>query len=164
MLSSIRYAAIDEQPACFSPAIIGMIRSQKPNAVIVTDDLYAGSLLSAETRAFKDYNIYKARSSRSQSSRDEAARLLRRYPQFEDPQARQRLAAETDQELQENARRAFLAGADLLLVMDSRKSRLMTDAILGLVERSDEHARRLDDSVRRLLLLRKTIADGPGVG
>lgn len=164
MLSSIRYENIDPKPACFSSIIIDMIRAQKPNAVIITDDLYAGSLLPKEIRAFKDYNIYKARSSRSQSSRDEAARLLRRYPHFEDSQARQRLHDETNVQLQKNARQAFLAGADVLLVMDSRKSRLMTDAILGLAQSSDEHARRLDESVRRLLLLRKKIAAQPGIG
>ncbi len=71
--------------------------------------------------------------------------------------------APIDDELAENARRGLLNGVDSMRVIDTRKSRVMRDAIENLAMRSPEAETKLDKMVRRLLELHAELAGGPGV-
>ena len=114
MLSSIRYAKLDSQPACFSKRIVDQYRSRFLNGFVMTDDLSARGL------------------------------------------SKSALASE----LTENAKRAFLASVDVILVMDSRRTKHVEAGITAALNESsanpDERARlerQLDASVGRVLSL-----------
>src|ERR1044072_9227127 len=48
------------QPACFSPAVVGLIRERQPDALIVTDDLCRSEEHTAEIQShrYKSYCVF----------------------------------------------------------------------------------------------------------
>jgi beta-glucosidase-like glycosyl hydrolase len=56
-------------------------------------------------------------------------------------------------EIAANAQKAFLAGNDVILSMDSRANRTIADALDALISKNLELQRQLDASVARVLAL-----------
>lgn len=65
MLNSIRYDAFGGEPAVYSPEAVRWIRAELGDVIIMTDDLYASSLLSEEVRAYKEWAIQSHRAGSS---------------------------------------------------------------------------------------------------
>lgn len=158
MINSVRYPAIDDRPACFSPGIISMIRAEKPDTVVVTDDLFGEALLSESARAYKRYLRRKRHADTSEKARHDVEELLADYPALRTADGRRRMAAQIDEELTAIGRQAFEAGADILLILDIRAARLLRDTVERMAMESPANARRLDQSVRRILLMRQKMA------
>lgn len=155
MLNSIRYDAYGGEPACFSKELISAFRSKHPDAVVMTDDLYASSLLpSKELRDFKEYVTFK-NNPRYAKQMD---KLRERYPQFENSAGRSKLWGQIDQALKDNVKKAFMAGADHFLIMDARKSGLIREALQELVHDHPEYQQQLDQSAKRLLQMRQRMS------
>jgi beta-glucosidase-like glycosyl hydrolase len=162
MLSSIRYSAYGGRPAVFSPELVRMLRERMPDAVVMTDDLYAASLLSTEARAYKEWILQRSRARNSSASAAEVLRLERRHPFLTSKERRDEVADRIDDELANNARLAFENGVDLLLIMDARRARVLREAIEDRAMRSPTAKAKLDAAVRRLLKLRAKLSRSPG--
>jgi beta-glucosidase-like glycosyl hydrolase len=160
MLSSVRYTGLDGEPACFSPVVVGELRRHRPDALVMTDDLLAHSLYSPRVRAYLLYHQLRPRAQTLPGPRVQLEDLLRREPWLRDPAERQATETAHRQEVEENARRAFVAGVDLLLVMDNRKAAAVRRALVELIDGHPELGAQLDASVRRVLTMRGIQAAG----
>lgn len=150
MINSIRYPNIDGNPACFSPVIIGLLREKNPGALVITDDIAAGGLLSDKSAAFKSYEVAVTRTEPAYKA--DAARFLAKYPDFGTPAGRSAVRATIHQEIKANAKQAFLAGCDVVLTMDSREAPAVADAIAELIAEKPELKARLDQAANRMML------------
>jgi beta-glucosidase-like glycosyl hydrolase len=146
MMTSIRYPRIDDEPACFSPTIISLAREANPDALIITDDVAAPGLMSNRTGSYINYKHAK-------SSGDAASieRFLRRYPEFDTAAGKQEMEALVFDEIKANAKKAFVAGCDVVLTMDSRAAAGIAQAIAELMVEHPELKPRLDLAAARLL-------------
>lgn len=149
MVNSISYPNVDGQPACFSPKLIGLLREANPGALVITDDIAAGGLLSAKAAAFKSYELAASRP--DAASKAEAQRLAARSPDFASAQGRAAMRATIHEEIKADAKKAFLAGCDVVLTMDNREAPAVADAIAELVKERPELKARLDQAVSRML-------------
>jgi beta-glucosidase-like glycosyl hydrolase len=140
MLGSVIYPNVREEgagaqqeggPACFSKRLVDEYRKTNPNGLVITDDLDAGALHS---QAVRDYRANKT---------------------LKDP-ALDQLAKD---EVRQNAKKAFLAGADVLMVMDQRKKDLVAEGIQLAIDDEKDPAKQqklrdqLDRSSRRVATL-----------
>lgn len=150
MISSVRFPNVDGNPACFSPAIIGLLREKNPGALVITDDIAAGGLLSDKSAAFKNYEVAASRT--DPAFKADAARLLAKYPDFGTPEGRGAVRAAIHQEIKANAKKAFLAGCDVVLTMDSREAPGVAEAIAELMTERPDLKPRLDQAAARLML------------
>lgn len=159
MVNSIRYPNVDGKPACFSAAIIGLMREKNPGALVITDDIAAGGLLSDKSAAFKNYEVAASRAA-DPAHKADAQRLLAKYPDFGTPEGRAAVRATTHQEIKANAKEAFLAGCDVVLTMDSREAPGVAEAIAELIAERPELKPRLDQAAARMMLA--TLKATPG--
>ena len=158
MVNSVSYPNIDGKPACFSEKIIGLLREKNPNALVVTDDVAAGGLLTDKAAAFKMYQV-EARATDAASVAD-VKRLVTKYPDFATPAGKAAMSAQVHAEIRENAKKAFLAGCDVVLTMDSREAPAIAEAITELITQHPELKPRLDAAATRML--QASIAATPG--
>lgn len=159
MINSIRYPNVDGLPACLSPAVIGLLREKNPGALVITDDIAAGGLLTDKSAAFKLYEVAASRRS-DPAFKADAERLLAKYPDFGTPNGRSAVRAVMRQEIKDNTKKAFLAGCDVVLTMDSREAPAVAEAIAELVTERPDLKSKLDQAATRLLLA--TIKATPG--
>ena len=150
MINSIRYPKVDGLPACLSPTVIGLIREKNPGALVITDDIAAGGLLSDKSAAFKNYEVSASRT--DPASVADAQRLLGKYPEFGTSAGRNEVRATIHEELKANTKAAFLAGCDVVLTMDSREAPAVADAIAELIKEKPELKPRLDQAATRMML------------
>lgn len=149
MMNSIRYPNVDNEPACFSPSLIKLARETNPNALIVTDDVAAAGLLSKKAGAFKNYEVVSAQ--RTPEAIDDTDRYLATYPEFGTPEGRAAMRQQVGEEIKQNAKKAFLAGCDVVLTMDTRHSAAVAQAIAELVQEKPELKAKLDVAATRML-------------
>jgi beta-glucosidase-like glycosyl hydrolase len=150
MINSVRYPNVDGNPACFSTTIINLLRDKNPGALVITDDIAAGGLLSDKSAAFKNYEVSASRT--DPASKADAARLLSKYPDFGTSEGRGAVRATIHQEIKANAKKAFLAGCDVVLTMDSREAPGVADAIAELMTERPDMKPRLDQAAARMML------------
>jgi beta-glucosidase-like glycosyl hydrolase len=124
MMSSVRFPNIDNEPACFSKTIIGMLRKNSPEALVITDDIAAPGFLSDPNLPTKNREQYKT-------------------------------------EVRENAKKAFLAGCDVVLTMDSSVAPQISQAITELIASNPELKPRLDAAARRMMEATLKATPGP---
>jgi beta-glucosidase-like glycosyl hydrolase len=153
LVSAIRYPALDTEPACFSKKIIGILRQQQPDALVVTDDLSSPALLSKDVGAYRYVKALSARALGHEEETEELETLISKSPELYSTSSRKRLEAQLVGEIRQNAQRAFLAGCDVLLVMDSSYSKAISDGLTALLEERPELEQSLEASARRVLLL-----------
>lgn len=149
MVNSISYPNVDGKPACFSEKIIGVLREKSPDALVITDDVAAGGLLSDKSAAFKLYQVEATRT--DPASKADVQRLLGKYPDFGTVEGRNAARAAVHVEIRENAKKAFLAGCDVVLTMDSREAPAIAEAIAQLVVEHPELKPKLDAAATRML-------------
>lgn len=150
MLNSIHYEAFGGESACFSKEVVAMIRAERPDAVIITDDLGAPGLFSHEVCAYKNY---EAMMDAPDVNRVQLAGLLRTYPQLGTSAGRAKLRAQVDTELRVNTVKAFTAGVDLFLIMDNRAVLQVRRALLDMLAAQPELVPQLDAAVTRVLAM-----------
>lgn len=149
MVNSVSYPNVDGKPACFSEQIIGLIREKNPTALVVTDDVAAGGLLSDKAAAWKIYQTEVGRT--DEPSKADVKRLLKAHPDFGTVEGKAAMKAQVHNEIRENAKKAFLAGCDVVLTMDSREAPAIAEAIAELIAQKPELKPRLDAAATRLL-------------
>ncbi len=149
MMSSVRFPNIDNEPACFSTAIISMLRKHDPDALVITDDIAAPGLLSDKACAFKNWE--RAATGADPASKAEAAGYLKKYPDFATPAGKTAMRQQVKDEIKENAKKAFLAGCDVVLTMDSSVAPQIAQAITELVQSRPDLKLRLDAAALRMM-------------
>lgn len=149
MMNSIRYPNVDNEAACFSPSLIALAREKNPNALIVTDDVAAAGLLSKKAGAFKNYEMVM--NGKTPEAQADAQRYLAAYPEFGTQEGRAAMRQQVGEEIKQNAKKAFLAGCDVVLTMDSRHAGAVATAIAELVQELPDLKPKLDAAATRML-------------
>lgn len=146
VMSSVRYSSIDGEPACCSQRLVEMVRQANPNALVMTEDVAAPGMLSAVAMAYVGFT--NARAARDTAR---AEQLVAQHPSFAVTAEKPRLEALVRDEIKTNARKAFLAGVDVIQTSDARSASLVAQSLMELVEERPELRARLDASASRIL-------------